>query len=104
QLCCTLIHQYPYAYFGRLHSHFLWLPTAWAARHTANVWVLQMVYGLPFCLAPAAGLLLSWWFVRRRAPRLIMWAAFGVAAAPLPGQVFIINDSILQQHLFWPVF
>jgi hypothetical protein len=33
-----------------------------------------------------------------------LWAIFGAAAAPLPGQIFIINDSILQQHLFWPVF
>ena len=63
-----------------------------------------MTYGLPFTLAPAFAVLMSWWVVRERAPYLILWVIFGVAAGPLPGQIFIINDSIVQQHLFWPVF
>jgi hypothetical protein len=42
--------------------------------------------------------------VKRHAPGLILWADFGIAAAPLPGQIFIINDTLFQQHLFWPVF
>jgi hypothetical protein len=46
----------------------------------------------------------SWWVVRRDAPWLMIWAVFGVAAGTLPGQVFIINDSIWQQTLFWPLF
>jgi hypothetical protein len=42
--------------------------------------------------------------VRKHRPELILWAVFGIAAAPLPGQIFVINDSIFQQHLFWPIF
>src|SRR5205085_6855487 len=59
---------------------------------------------LPFTLAPAVGVALSWWIVRRQAPYLIIWPIFGICAATLPGQIFIINDSIFQQHVFWPVF
>ena len=55
-------------------------------------------------LAPVVGVLVSWWVVRRHAPGLILWALFGILAAPLPGQIFVINDSIFQQHLFWPIF
>jgi hypothetical protein len=47
---------------------------------------------------------MSWLIVKNRAPHLILWAIFGAAAGPLPGQIFIINDSIFQQHMFWPVF
>jgi hypothetical protein len=74
------------------------------SRFTDNLAVLKLAYGLPFTLAPALSLFASWWIVRDRAPRLILWAIFGVAAAPLPGQIFIINDSIFQQHMFWPVY
>src|SRR4029453_10473450 len=94
----------PYAYETRLHSYLLWEPLVWLSHHTTNLHALQLALGLPFCLAPVVGLLASWWMVRRHAPWLIIWAIFGIAAAPLPGQIFVINDSIFQQHLFWPVF
>ena len=107
QFSWTLLHQAPYAYGGwrgRFHSGLVWIPFVAASRVTSNTGILQMVFGLPFVLAPAIGLLLSWWVVRRHAPGLILWAVFGIAAAPLPGQIFIINDTLFQQHLFWPVF
>jgi hypothetical protein len=107
QFSWTLLHQVPYAYGGwrgRFHSGLVWLPVVAASKATSDMGILQTIYGLPFVLAPAVGLLLSWWVVKRHAPGLILWAAFGIAAAPLPGQIFIINDSIFQQHLFWPVF
>ena len=104
QFCFTLITDHPYSYLTRFHSYLLWIPV-WLLSHvTGNLTLLKFAYGLPFTLAPAASVLLSWWVVRRRAPRLIVWAIFGVAAGPLPGQIFIINDSIFQQHMFWPVF
>jgi hypothetical protein len=104
QFCFTLIADRPYAYLTRFHSFILWIPV-WLLSHvTGNLTVLKMAYGLPFTLAPAASVLMSWWIVRRRAPHLVLWAIFGAAAGPLPGQIFIINDSIFQQHLFWPVF
>jgi hypothetical protein len=104
QFAHTLIAQTPYYYGTRFHSFVFWQPLVLAERFTDNLTVLETLYGLPFALAPAAGLLLSWWVVRRHAPGLALWAVFGVAVAPLPGQVFLINDSIVQQHLFWPIF
>jgi len=103
QFCFSLIRQQPYFYLTRFHSYILWLPVVLLSHVTTNLTVLKLTYGLPFALAPAASVLLSWWIVRLRAPRLIIWAIFGTAAA-LPGQIFIINDSIFQQHMFWPVF
>lgn len=104
QFCFSLIQQRPYFYLTRFHSFILWTPMVWLSHVTSNLAVLKMAYGLPFTLAPAASVLMSWWVVRRRAPHLIIWAIFGSAAAQLPGQIFIINDSIFQQHMFWPVF
>ena len=104
QFCLSLINQRPYFYLTRFHSYVLWLPMVWLSHFTENLTILKLAYGLPFALAPAFSLLASWWIVRDRAPRLIFWAIFGIAAAPLPGQIFIINDSIFQQHMFWPVF
>jgi hypothetical protein len=104
QFNTTLIMQRPYYYLTRFHSFFLWWPTVWASRATSNVTLLQTIYGLPFLLGPFLGVTLSWWVVRRHAPHLLLWAIFGTCAGALPGQIFVINDSILTLHLFWPVF
>lgn len=104
QFAFSLIRQKPYFYLTRFHSYILWTPMVWLSHVTTNLTVLKLAYGLPFTLAPAFSVLASWWVVRKRAPHLILWAIFGAAAAPLPGQIFIINDSIFQQHMFWPVF
>jgi len=104
QFSFSLILHKPYSYLTRFHSYILWTPMVLLSHLTTNLAVLKMAYGLPFTLAPAASVLLSWCVVRRRAPHLILWAIFGAAAGPLPGQIFIINDSIFQQHMFWPVF
>jgi hypothetical protein len=104
QFASSLIQQKPYFYLTRFHSYILWTPMVWLSHVTTNLTILKMAYGLPFTLAPAFSVLASWWVVRKRAPHLVLWAIFGAAAAPLPGQIFIINDSIFQQHMFWPVF
>src|SRR5438270_393744 len=104
QLFYSLRAQEPYKYLTRFHSWVLWWPCVWLSRYTTNYTALVTAYGLPFLLAPVVGVLGSWWVVRRHAPWLIVWAVFGIAAATLPGQVFVINDSIFQQHLFWPIF
>jgi len=104
QFCFSLIQQKPYYYLTRFHSYVLWTPMVLLSHVTSNLGVLKMAYGLPFTLAPAFSVLVSWWVVRKPAPHLVLWAIFGAAAAPLPGQIFVINDSIFQQHMFWPVF
>jgi hypothetical protein len=104
QFNATLIMQQPYYYLTRFHTYLLWWPTVWASRLTSNTGILQAIYGLPFLLAPLLAVVLSWWMVHKHAPHLILWVIFGVAAGSLPGQIFVINDSIFQQHLFWPIF
>jgi hypothetical protein len=104
QFCFSLIKQQPYFYLTRFHSYVLWLPMVYLSRFTDNLTLLKFAYVLPFTLAPAFSVLVSWLIVKDRAPHLIVWAIFGAAAGPLPGQIFIINDSIFQQHMFWPVF
>jgi hypothetical protein len=104
QFAFTLIREQPYFYLSRAHSYVLWLPVTWLEQWTSNVAVLKAAYGLPLCLAPAASAALSWWVVRRAAPHLFLWAAFGSAIGTLPGQIFMINDSIFQMHALWPVF
>ena len=104
QLAASLAAGEPFVYQTRFHTWFLWWPCVLLGRVTDDVTALTFAYGLPFIAAPAASLWLSWLVVRRHRPELVVWAAFGVAAAGLPGQVFIINDSVWQQAIFWPVF
>jgi hypothetical protein len=104
QLSVTLLRQEPFVYLTRFHTLILWQPTVWLSHFTANPMLLQAVYGLPFLLAPAVSVAVSWWLVKSEAPWLIIWPIFGVAAGTLPGQVFVINDSIWQQTLFWPIY
>lgn len=96
--------RWPHAWQGRFHSWLLWWPVVWASRVTDHPFILQAIFGIPFLLAPAASLALCWWVVRRHAPGLMLWALFGVVIGPLPGQCFAINDSILLNHLLWPIF
>lgn len=104
QLAATLREGQPFVYLSRFHTWALWRPAAWLAAHSSDPHLLSMVYGLPFLAAPVMGLALSWWIVRRHRPGLIVWAALGICGTSLPGQVFVINDSLFQQHLFWPIF
>src|SRR5471032_1209566 len=103
QLVVSLREQRPFFYLTRFHSWFLWWPCVWLSRVTDNLNVLLLAYGLPFLAAPAPSLWLAWRIVRKHRPQLAVWAAFGVAVAPLPGQVFVINDSVWQQTIFWPL-
>jgi hypothetical protein len=102
QLALTLIEQEPFFHLTRFHSWALWWPVVGLSRATDHPLALVCAYGLPFLLAPAVSVAASWWFVRQRMPGLIVWPLFGIAAS-LPGQVFVINDSIWQQTLAWPV-
>jgi len=104
QFCCSLSAGEPFAYLSRFHSWILWKPLLWLSQWTDKTQLLGFVYGFPFCMAPFVGVTLSWWIVRRHAPHLIIWVLFGSAITLLPGQIFMINDSVFQMHLFWPVF
>ena len=104
QFCASINAGHAFAYLSRFHSWVVWQPFIWLSHVTQNVRLLKMAYGAPYCFAPLVSVVLSWWIVRRPAPHLMVWAIFGAAGAALPGQIFMINDSIFQMHLFWPVF
>jgi hypothetical protein len=103
QFTDTLIEGRPYTYYGRVHTWLLWWPVVWAARFTHDPRLLQAIYGAPFLLAPAVSMFVCWWIARRRASSLLLWPTFGIAIGALPGQVFVINDTILMHHLLWPL-
>ncbi|HEX8915751.1 MAG TPA: hypothetical protein VF796_25580 [Humisphaera sp.] len=103
QFVDTLIRGRPYTYFARVHTWPMWWPTVWLAHLTSNTRVLLVAFGGPFILAPAAALLWCWFLARREAPGALRWAAVGIAVGALPGQVFLISDTILMNHLIWPV-
>ncbi|QOV90285.1 hypothetical protein [Humisphaera borealis] len=98
------VGSWQHAYQGRFHTWFLWWPVVWASKFTDHPLILQAIYGMPFLLAPAFSLAACWWIVRKQSPGLMLWALFGIAIGPLPGQCFAINDSILLHHLLWPIF
>jgi len=112
QFANTLQHGRPHVYRGswahdyqgRFHTWPLWWPVVWASHFTDHALTLQAIYGMPFLLAPAFGLAVCWWIVRRQSPGLMLWALFGIAIGPLPGQCFAINDTIFLHHLLWPIF
>jgi hypothetical protein len=103
QLAVTLAEQRPYVYLTRFHTAALWWPAVWMSQLTESPRLIVMAYGLPFLLAPAVAVAASAWFLRGRRAELIPWAIFG-SALSLPGQVFVINDSIWQHTLAWPLF
>ncbi|MEA3187568.1 MAG: hypothetical protein QOD99_1398 [Chthoniobacter sp.] len=104
QFCFTLYHGEPYSYAARFFTLILWKPVIWAAHWTRNLATLRFLYGLPLCLAPAVSATLAWWMVKRTRPDLFPWALLGISAASIPVQCFVINESIFQLNMFWPVF
>src|SRR6188768_2061615 len=74
QLAVTLIEQKPFVYLTRVHTWFMWWPTVWLSRVTEDQTALLLAYGLPFLLAPALSVAMSWWFVRRHASALVVWS------------------------------
>lgn len=104
QFCYTLFHGRGYAYAARFFSAILWTPVIWAAHFTNDLAILRALYGLPLCLTPAVSAALSWWMVARSRPALFPWALMGICAASAPVQTFMINESIFQLNVFWPVF
>lgn len=102
--CYTLFHGSGYGYAARFFTAILWRPVIWAAHLTDNLAILRALFGLPLCLAPAVSAALSWWMVARSRPALFPWALLGICAASVPVQVFVVNESIFQLNVFWPVF
>lgn len=90
------------------HNRWVWvllqLPTVLANHLSDNLWFLQTVFGLSYALVPLAALAISWWFVRRSAPQLFTWAAFGIGLGTLPTQVAFVSDATMALQLSWPVF
>jgi hypothetical protein len=102
QIAASLEGGAPFVYKWRFHTAVLWWPAVWLARWTEDREILSLAFGLPFLMAPAVALAVASWFARASRPGLAMWAAVGTGIA-IPGQVFVINDSVWQQTLAWPL-
>ncbi len=95
--------QQPWVDHGRATHLVFQLVASLVSHVTHNLPFLEFVFSLGYASAPIIALALSWWVVRRRAPGLFIWAAFGVAFAALPGQICLVADMLAVGQLAWPL-
>lgn len=95
--------QTPFVVDNRLVSVPLHLIVLLANNFTANITVLQTVFGLAYAAIPFAALAASWWIVGERQRHLFVWAAFGIGLATLPGQFNFVAEAYIALQLAWPI-
>ena len=94
---------YPYVVHSRWLEALLQFPTIGLSQLTNRYEILQTVFSLSYGLIPLLALFLSWWVVRKEAPGLFLWAAFGIGLITLPGQIGFISDAAITMQLGWPL-
>jgi hypothetical protein len=100
----ALDHGRPYILFDRWIGEPIQLPLEIARRLTSDIGLLSFVYGLAYFAVPVVCLAAAWFLVRRREPRLFVWAALGIGLISLPGQAFVVSEGIMAVQLTWPLF
>lgn len=83
-------------------AQLLW-PAVWIARNGGSFDVVRLGFSLSMMATPPIAIAISWWFVRKQAPWLIVWPALGIFLIDLPGQMHWIATSIRTNQLFWPL-
>ena len=74
-----------------------------ASRWISDTDTLAVIFGAAYSLIPAAALAASWWVVRDREPRMLVWPALGIGLLALPGQAFFVSEAMLAVQLVWPL-
>ncbi|HEV2005263.1 MAG TPA: hypothetical protein VGQ85_01500, partial [Candidatus Limnocylindrales bacterium] len=93
----------PFAPFARWVNVPLDLPVVVARLLTHDTGLASLIFGLAYFAVPVVALAASWWVVRNRAPRLFVWAAFGIGFVCLPGQAFAVSETMMAIQLAWPI-
>jgi len=99
----TLDKQVPFIPNGRLITLPLLLPVLLVSRVTANLGILQVIFGLTYAAVPLGALAASWWVVRDSARPLFVWAVFSIGLGMLPGQFNMTAEANVALQLFWPI-
>jgi hypothetical protein len=98
-----LDEQKPFSPHYRFINVVLQAPILLLSQVTSDLTILRTAFGLVYTSTPLLALAASWWVVRRTAPTLFVWAAFGIGFGLLPGQFGFIAEALLAVMLFWPV-
>jgi hypothetical protein len=83
---------------------FVHAPVIFAARITTNTDLLKLIFGFTYALVPFMMLAICWWIVRKSAPHLFLWAAFGLGFGTLLLQLHFVAEAIISVQLAWPIF
>jgi hypothetical protein len=90
-----------------IHHRVGVIPLQWPAlvaqRFTSRPGVLAGALSAGYASVPILSLVGSWLLVRRRAPRLFVWASVGTLVCVGAGQVFQISEAIVLCQLAWPL-
>jgi hypothetical protein len=93
----------PLTLFARWVNVPLDVPVVIARVLTHDTGLASLVFGLAYFAVPVVALAASWWVVRKRAPRLFVWAALGIGLVCLPGQAFSVSETMMAIQLAWPI-
>jgi hypothetical protein len=93
----------PFTLFARWVNVPLDVPVVMARLLTRDTGLPSLVFGLAYFAVPVVALAASWWVVRKRAPRLFVWAALGIGLVCLPGQAFAVSETMTAIQLAWPI-
>jgi hypothetical protein len=102
-LYCTLNAGHVCIPNNRWINLFLHYPALVLSDVSQNIHILRLVFGLTYALIPLGVLALSWWIVRKTAPSLFVWAAFGIGFGTLLLQLHFVSEAIISVQLTWPI-
>jgi hypothetical protein len=90
-----------------IHHRVGVVPLQWPAlvaqRFTSSPGALAGALSAGYASVPILSLLGSWLLVRRRSPRLFVWASVGILVCLGAGQVFQISEALVLCQLSWPL-
>jgi len=102
-LFAALQRQEPFVLHGRVTSALPQWPVVLASRVTDDLGVLSAVFTAGFAAVPALALLACWVVTRRSRRDLFVWGAIGIGLVTLPGQLFLVSESLAAAQLSWPL-
>jgi hypothetical protein len=99
----TMHNESPFVTHGRIVTALLKWPTVWASQLTGSMAAGNVVFSFVYAALPVLAVALAWWFVRRDAPWLAVWAALGAFVVAAPGQVFAVSEAQTTVAFAWPL-
>jgi hypothetical protein len=98
----TLDGQRAFTPYNRLID-LVQLPMLAASSVTHDTRLLAFLFSAAHMAVPLVSLMVCWWIVRERHPRLFVWPVLGIGLFSLPGEVASIYQSMSATQLAWPI-